>query len=197
MRKSMIAVLAALSMSFGLPRHSVFAQSCDAAHSAFSKARFFFAPQRIGSEESAEERAYSISISEVYRLWCTPNRSNPDQRMAAVDTMVKRWKAVWYRDDPYDAAFHETSASDLLELIGLTHELPAQMVSDPAFTKDWVKACADTCFTIWGVPADPAEEHGLAMRLWLRNDLLDNLKREPASKPVIKMLVEARYRLIW
>ena len=35
------------------------------------------------------------------------------------------------RDDPSDAAFHETAASDLRELIGLTRELEVQMVFAP------------------------------------------------------------------
>jgi len=34
------------------------------------------------------------------------------------------------------------------------------------------------------------------MQLWLRNDLLDNLKKEPASEPIVQMLQDARYRLV-
>jgi len=116
--------------------------------------------------------------------------------MAAADEMAKRWKSVWVRDNPFNAAFHETSSIDLLYLLGLTHQLPAQMVSDPEFTKEWVERCSESCFTIWDVPENRSQEHTLAMELWLRNDVLDNLKQEPASEPVIKMLREAQYRLI-
>lgn len=192
---AMVTIVAVSFAACGLRCCSVLAQSRGAVHSAFPKACFFFA-QQVGSGESGGERAYKSSFAEVYRQWCTPDRSTPNQRMSAVNTLVKRWKEVWDRNDPYNASFHETGASDLLELIGLTHKLPAQMVSDPEFTKEWVKACKESCFTIWEVPENPTAEHGLAMQLWLRNDLLDNLRREPASEPVIHMLQDARFRLV-
>jgi hypothetical protein len=34
------------------------------------------------------------------------------------------------------------------------------------------------------------------MQLSLRNDVLDNLKKEPASEPVVHMLFDARFRLV-
>jgi hypothetical protein len=34
------------------------------------------------------------------------------------------------------------------------------------------------------------------MQLWLRNDVLDNLKKEPAAEPVFKMLTEAKFTLV-
>jgi len=190
-------------LSCGLPFVSVSAQSHEAHRSAVPKACYFLAPHkedesanRARREELAEERAYDMSVGDVYRKWCTPSHSSPSERKAAVDTMVKRWKAIWDRDDPFDAEFHETAASDLLEIMGLTHELPAQMVRDPEFTKRWAEDCAEHCFTIWGVPENSTEEHGLAMRLWLRNELLDHLKKEPASEPVLDMLENAEYRLV-
>jgi hypothetical protein len=197
MRKSMMGTVLALSMTTrGISSHPLPVRSPDVDRSEVPKACFFFAPQKISSDELAEEREYDTSISEVYEQWCTPNHGSRERRTAAVDRMVKRWKAVWDRDDSFNAAFHEAGASDLLELIGLTHELPARMVSDPAFTKEWAKACANSCFTIWGVPENQSEEHALAMRLWLRNDVLDNLKKESASEPVVKMLEEAQFRLV-
>jgi hypothetical protein len=80
--------------------------------------------------------------------------------------------------------------------MGLTHELPIEMVRDPAFASEWINACTGTCFTIWEVPESRKQEHELAMRLWLRNDVLDHLKKEPASEPVIKMLEDAQFRLV-
>jgi hypothetical protein len=42
----------------------------------------------------------------------------------------------------------------------------------------------------------PAGRHFIIMQLRLRNDVLDNLKKEPASEPVIQMLQNARFRLV-
>ena len=204
MRKSVIVGFLGILLPFcGQSWRSALAQSNSTHGAALPKACYFFAPQkedesqkRARKRELAEERAYAASVDEVYRLWCTSIHSSSEQREAAVDTMVKRWKAVWERDDPFNTEFHETSAIDLLNLMGLTHELPAQMVSDSGLTKKWVEACSESCFTIWSVPENSAEEHGVAMLLWLRNDVLDHLKKEPASEPVIKMLDEAQFRLV-
>jgi len=68
--------------------------------------------------------------------------------------------------------------------MGITHQMPAPLVNDPKLTEMWIEACKETCFTIWGVPDAPGE-HRIAMYLRLRNDLLDHLKREPASEPVV------------
>ena len=188
---------------FGLPCWHAVGQVRNSHQLAFPKACYFFANQNEDesqrqerSREPAEERAYHSSMAKVNRLWCTRIHSNPAERTAAVDNMVRCWKAVWDRDDPFNAAFHETAASDLLELMGLTRELPTQMAGDREFTKAWVEACSETCFTIWSVPKNSTQEHSLAMQLWLRNDLLDNLKKEPASEPIVQMLQDARYRLV-
>ena len=70
------------------------------------------------------------------------------------------------------------------------------MVNDAKFTQMWVQECSERCFIIWGVPEDATQEHELAMELRLRNDVLDNLKKESASEPVIQMLSDAQYRLV-
>jgi hypothetical protein len=201
-KSMMIGVLGIVAVACGLSRQLA-AQGNSGTRKSFPKACYFFVPQKEDKTEKRaqardldDERAYDASFAEVYRLWCTPVHSSPSTRMAAVDKMVKKWKTVWERDDPFNAEFHETSAVDLLYLLGLTHQLPAQMVSDPQLTREWVEACADSCFTIWEVPENRKQEHTLAMELWLRNDVLDNLKQESASEPVIKMLQEAHYRLI-
>jgi len=201
-KSMMIGVLGIVAVACGLSRQLA-AQGNSGTRKTFPKACYFFVPQkedesqkRDREQELSEERAYDASFAEVYRLWCTPNRASLNERQAAVDEMVKRWKTVWERDDPFNAEFHETSAIDLLKLMGLTHELPAEMVSDSGLREEWVEACSENCFTIWSVPENLTEEHGVAMQLWLRNDVLDHLKKEPASEPVIKMLQEAQYRLI-
>ena len=204
MRKLIMAGFFGIVLSTcALPLHLVHAQNSSSPRAAFPKACYFFVPQKeAGSQRRAheqqreEERAYDASVATVYRLWCTANRASISERQAAADEMVKRWKAVWERDDPFNVEFHETTPIDLLHLMGLTHKLPAQMVGDAAFTKEWVEACSGNCFTIWGVPENSAEDHGVAMLLWLRNDVLDHLKKEPASEPVIEMLEEAQFRLV-
>jgi len=168
----------------------------------FPVACYFFEPvpqshsDHAPKQGTAKSRAYDVSFSEVYRVWCTPNKSTHTVKEKAVDAMVRAWKASWDEDEPYNSDFHETGAYDLLALIGLTHELPLQIAGDSEFRKAWVEDCAEHCFTIWSVPENTVQEHGLAMQLWLRNDVLDHLKREPASEPVIKMLEEAQFRLV-
>ena len=203
MRKSMmIGMLGVVAFACGLSRQLA-AQNNSTQRATFPKACFFFMPQKENESEKRQqirelddERVYDASFAEVYRLWCTPAHSSLSARMAAAEEMLKRWKAVWERDDSFNVEFHEISAIDLLYLLGLTHELPRQMASDSNFTKEWVEACTENCFTIWSVPGNSTQEHGLAMQLWLRNDVLDNLKREPTSEPVIKMLEEAQFRLV-
>ena len=70
-----------------------------------------------------------------------------------------------------------------LSLSGITHQLPAKMVNDPQFLKNWIADCSYSCFHIGGDPADPADARFILMQLQLRNDVLDHLKKEPASEP--------------
>lgn len=164
---------------------------------------FFFAPARESraqirenAREPTEERAYDASYAEVYRLWCTQAHSASAARMAAADEMVKRWRALWDRQDPYNAEFHETGAFDLLALLGVAHELPAAMANDPEFVKEWIDDCNYSCFHLGGDPSDPADGRFILMQLQLRNDVLDHLKKEPASEPVLDMLMDAKFTLV-
>ena len=170
------------------------------ASKSFPAACFFFEPNKdddpSNHEESAKARDYSKSIAEVYRLWCKPNASSAQAKMKAADTMAAAWKLFWDDDDPYDAVFHESGAIDLLALMGITRQIPAPMVSDPKFARMWMDACNDSCFTINNDMEIPAGRHFIIMQLRLRNDVLDNLKKEPASEPVIQMLQNARFRLV-
>ncbi len=204
MGKSMaVGIFGILLSCCGLSWRSAAAQSSNAPRTSFPKACYFFAPQKEDESEKrnreqqpAEERAYDASVAQVYRLWCTPNHGTIDERKAAVNEMVKRWKAVWERDDPYDAAFHETAAFDLLALLGITHELPPAMANDPQFVKKWIADCSYTCFHIGGDPGDQADDQYILMQLQLRNDVLDHLKKEPSSEPVLEMLLDAKFTLV-
>ncbi len=163
------------------------------------RACFFFEPDpafRPEKQVTANERRYIASFVEVYKTWCTPSHATPEVKAKAVNAMVSAWKLLWDQDPPYDVEFHETGASDLLELMGLTHELPAQMVQDSQLLETWIAACRDSCFTIWSVPENRKEEHGVGMQLWLRNDVLNSLRKESGAEPVIKMLEDAQFRLV-
>ena len=65
------------------------------------------------------------------------------------------------------------------------------MESDSRFVKDWIADCSYTCFHI-------ASDSGryILMQLQLRNDVLDHLKKEPASEPVLEMLADAKFTLV-
>ncbi len=102
--------------------------------------------------------------------------------------MAERWKKLWYRDDPFNAAFHETGSFDLLVLMGITHRMPSPMTVDEAFTKDWVSDCNDRCFMVYDDSGGPEVQQTLRNQLRLRKDLLQHLKREPAATPVIAMI---------
>jgi hypothetical protein len=144
---------------------------------------------------TTKTRNYLSSFAEVYRLWCKPNSSSLETRMKAADTMAADWKLLW-EDERTDTIFFEQGPTDLLALMGITHQMPSFMVLDPAFTRIWIEACNETCFTIWGDLEKPAGQRNVIMQLRLRNEVLDNLKKEPASEPVIQMLQDARFRLV-
>jgi len=109
--------------------------------------------------------------------------------------MAADWKLLW-EDERTDTIFFELGATDLLALMGITHQMPAPMVSDPKFTQMWMEACSETCFTIGSDMEKPMGQRYIIMQLRLRNEVLDNLKKEPASEPVIQMLQDARFRLV-
>ena len=110
--------------------------------------------------------------------------------------MVSAWKRLWDRDTPYNAAFHERGQFDLLALLGVTHEIPALMRSDPKFLSAWIEGCSNVCFDLSSDLNSPASGRYTLMQLWLRNDVLDNLKKEPAAEPVLKMLTDAKFTLV-
>jgi len=180
--------------------HAASQHSAHPASSSLPAACYFLKPNDLdhsaNKEEPPKEEDYRKRTSAVYRLWCTPNTSTAAAKFKAANAMARSWKQLWDEDEPFDVEFHETGAFDLLVLLGITHQLPAPMVDDPKFKEMWVEECSEKCFTIWGVPEDAAGEHRLAMELRLRNDVLDNLKKEPASEPVTQMLWDARYRLV-
>jgi len=110
--------------------------------------------------------------------------------------MAANWKLLWDEDEPFNAEFHETAASDLLVLLGITHHLPAPMLADPKFIETWVEECKNTCFTIWGDPANPRDQRAILMQLRLHNDVLHDLRQEQAPGLVIHMLEDAQFRLV-
>jgi hypothetical protein len=192
-----------LMIALGLsmcPAPAAAQQRARPAASEFPKACFFFKP---GSFDYAgekvipeEERAYTEAARQVYRLWCTADTSTAQQRSDAADAMAVAWKRLWDRDMPYNAAFHERGQFDLLALLGVTHELPALMRTDPTFTSEWIKGCSNACFTISPNPDSQTNGHPTWLELGLRDDLLDNLKKEPAAEPVFKMLRNAKFTLV-
>jgi len=144
---------------------------------------------------TTKTRDYLKSFAEVYRLWCKPNPSALQTRLKAADAMAADWKLLW-DDERTDTIFYEYGATDLLALMGITHQMPAPMVNDPKFTQMWMEACTETCFTIGSDLEKPAGQRYIIMQLRLRNEVLGNLKKEPASEPVIQMLQDARFRLV-
>jgi hypothetical protein len=201
MRKTGTIKRALAAIVIGIALQSLAGAKPSAAQSKaplLRKACYFFSNSTDRAESGAlrEEREYADALKDVYRTWCTAKTTGADGRKKSADALVAKWKMLWDRDNPYNAEFHETGASDLLALMALTHELPEKMVHDAAFTKEWIERCQESCFTIWSVPEDRGKEHYVAMQLWLRNDVLDHLKQGPGSEPVVKMLQEAQFRLV-
>lgn len=198
-----LAVISALLGAISGFSNAVAQSTVKGDSTPYPKACYFFEPRvsdtaerRSVPERPTDERAYDASRTDVYQVWCSGKHSTPVEKKIVIDAMVERWKAVWDRPEPFNVEFHETASIDLLALMGLTHELPSQMAADPEFVRQWSDRCAQSCFTFWSVPRNPREEHGLAMLLWLRNDVLDHLKQESASGPVIAMLQDAQFRLV-
>jgi len=198
----MVLTASTVLLVCGLNMSSAFAAPQKPTHPSsqtFPAACYFFEIYRNDDSSnqvnSTKTRDYLKSFAEVYRLWCKPNSSALQTRMKAADAMAADWKLLW-EDEWTDTIFFEQGGTDLLALMGITHQMPAPMVNDPKFTQMWMEACSETCFTIWGDLEKPAGQHNIIMQLRLRNDVLDNLKKEPASEPVIQMLQDARFRLV-
>jgi hypothetical protein len=198
----MVLTASAVLLVCGLNMSSAFAAQQKPTHPSsqtFPAACYFFEIYKnddsSNPEASTKTHDYLKSFAEVYRLWCKPNSSALQTRMKAADAMAADWKLLW--DDEWtDTIFYEQGGIDLLALMGITHLMPAPMVNDPKFTQMWMEACSETCFTIGSDMEKPRGQRYIIMQLRLRNDVLDNLKKEPASEPVIQMLQDARFRLV-
>jgi hypothetical protein len=197
--------LAALMLvNFGLSgplAHSTPQQSTHSTSQKFPVACYFLTLDNdyhsINNVGSVKLINYLKSVAEVYRLWCKPNASSVLLKMKAADAMASSWKLLWDdTEENYDTLFYEDGSIDLLALMGITHQLPGPMADDPKFTQMWIEACNNTCFTIGSDLTKPAGQHYTIMQLRLRNDVLDNLKKEPASEPIVQMLQDARFRLV-
>ena len=198
----MVLTASAVLLACGLNMSSAFAAQQKPAHPSsrtFPAACYFFEIYKNDDPNNpvntTKTRDYLKSFAEVYRLWCKPNPSALQTRMKAADAMAADWKLLW-DDERTDTIFYEYGATDLLALMGIAHQMPAPMVNDPKFTQMWMEACNETCFTIGSDMEKPAGQHYIIMQLRLRNDVLNNLKKEPASEPVIQMLQDARFRLV-
>jgi hypothetical protein len=169
-------------------------QTAHGQRASFPWACLYFAP--AGGDNSAdsddpEERRLSAGADEVYRLWCTSSSSSRQSRERAADAMATQWKRLWYRDDPFNAAFHETGSFGLLVLMGITHRVPKPMADDAEFMRDWLADCSDRCFMTYG-DDDPSAKAEWQKLLRLRNEVSHHLGSDPAAKPVLTMLKNAK-----
>jgi hypothetical protein len=115
------------------------------------------------NEETAKDLAYYASVAAFSRAWCEPANISADEKMKAIDSMVAAWKLLWDQDPTFNTEFHERGAYDLLVLMGITHELPKQMRDDPEYVSTWIDRCKDSCFTIFGDPANPKDQKGILL----------------------------------
>jgi hypothetical protein len=160
----------------------------------FPKACLYFKPDlsdQPSSDDLAEERDLSASAAEVYRVWCTPGRYAQELKLKAADRMAVSWKRLWDRGDPFNTAFHETGSFGLLVLIGITQKVPRPMAEDKAFLHDWLEDCSERCFMIYG-DDDPGARHEWLRLMQLRRETMVQLGKDPAAKPVIRMLKSAK-----
>jgi hypothetical protein len=142
-------------------------------------------------DDPAEEHRYADSSNKFYQLWCTSVLSSQPIRETAADEMAESWKKLWYRDDPWNVAFHEAGSIDLSALLATTHKLPRPLAADPEFMHDWLYDCSDRCFMIYG-DDDPGARQEWKRLMQLRKDVMDHLGSDPAGRSVIKMLRNAK-----
>ena len=196
MGKSMVIGLAKVSLIFGIPILIV-SNACAQTRALRPDSRFpqacrFLVPNfATEKDDPEEERRYAESSNKFYHLWCASDSSSRQAREAAADEKAESWKKLWYRDDPFNAAFHETGSFDLLVLLGITQKLPRPLVASPEFMQDWLKDCSDRCFMIYG-DDDPEAKQEWQRMMHLRDDVLVHLEREQAAKPVLTMLKNAK-----
>jgi hypothetical protein len=137
------------------------------------------------------EQDYERSLKEFYRLWCTATRGTSQDRHNAEDKVAVQWKSLWYRDDPFNAEFHETGSFGLLVLMAVTHRVPEPMVNDGTFLNDWLNDCSDRCFMVYG-DDDPGARQEWLRLMRLRKEVMVHLGGDPATRPVLKMLKNAK-----
>lgn len=152
--------------------------------------RFLAPDYSVEKDDPEEEHSYAESSNKFYHLWCTSISSSKLDRETAANDMVGLWKKLWYRDEPFNVAFHETGSFDILVLLGITHKVPKPLTADPEFMHEWLKDCSDRCFMIYG-DDDPSAKQEWQRMMHLRHDVLIHLKREPAAEPVFTMLKNA------
>jgi hypothetical protein len=143
------------------------------------------------AEDDPEERKLDASIMSFYRLWCTAGPGTPQQREEAADSVATQWKTLWYRETPFNTAFHETGSFTLLVLMGITHRVPRTMVSDSAFLHDWLEDCSERCFMLYG-DDDPGAPQEWRRMMRLRREVQDHLGGKPAALQVLQMLKSAK-----
>jgi hypothetical protein len=143
------------------------------------------------TEDDPLERDLDADVAAFYRLWCTTTPSTPIARQAAAEKVATNWKKLWYRENPFNASFHEVGSFTLLVLMGITHRVPVQMTADPAFMHDWLADCSERCFMIYGDDDPGARQEQLRM-IRLREEVVDHLGNTPAAKSVREMLKNAK-----
>lgn len=169
-------------------------QAAHGPRPTFPWACAYFAPQ--GGDDSSdsddpEEKQLSARADEVYRMWCTASSSSRQDRERAADAMALQWKKLWYRDKPFNTAFHETGSFGLLVLMGITHRVPKPMIEDLEFMHDWLADCSDRCFMTYGDDGPDAKEE-LRKMLRLRDEVSNHLVADSATKPILTMLKNAK-----
>ena len=149
----------------------------------------------IESGGPREEQDYDTSVADFYRQWCLPGSHTPEDRIKASDAVAAAWKNLWERKTPFNATFHNTGPLDLLALLGVTHEMPPLMKTDPALTREFAEACQHSCFTFWLDPEEPSDQARIVTLFRLYHDVRLNLKQEPASVPVFDMLKNGKFSM--
>ena len=120
-------------------------------------------------DNSVVEHNYTASSVRIYHLWCEPSSASGPEKDKAADEMAVAWKAILDRETPFNAAFHEESAFELLVLIGVTRRLPIPLRNDSKFLKDWITDCANSCFEFYVDPDNPRNNNGSLLFLgWLK-----------------------------
>jgi hypothetical protein len=147
--------------------------------------------EKAEGNDPEEEKNYPRSFNNFYRLRCTSAPASSGVRRDAANKVAESWRQLWYRDDPFNAAFHETGSFELLVMIAIMRKIPTPMVDNPAFMRDWMEDCSDRCFMLYGDDAPGARQDWLRL-MRLRKEAMMRLGGDPAAKPVLKMLKNSK-----